>query len=182
MGLVLVSGAVAHAPRRSRLGVWPSYPLRGPTTKIVWARSVTLQRDNVMVPCPRCAAQFSDAQKLAVHNFRVHNVVSPVRRMVDTTHCSVGMLEFWSRTRLIEHMRKSRVCMLRLSLRDFRLTEEEATACDEEARKGDREAIRSGLRRGVALRACAQLAGPRWPVVPQVGTDGRRRGQRRLGV
>ncbi len=82
---------------------------------------------------------------------------------------------------MLGHLRKSESRMANLTLRPGRLTVAAAEACDEEARTLDRVVVKSGLRRGTAQKACAQVLGPRWPIVPLTDNmEGRRRGQRRF--
>ena len=43
-------------------------------------------------------------QSLAVHRFKKHKVLHPVRFWFKTTHCTVCMVEFHSRDKEIEHI------------------------------------------------------------------------------
>ena len=166
-------------PTAFRLAVAAALAVPSANSKAVWARSPSMQLDHRAVSCPSCAMQLADHQRLAVHRYRVHGAVSEVRCMIETTWCPVCLLQMWTRTRLVEHLRKSQSCACNLQMRALRLPLWRAEELDEEARVLDRQTKRSGLRRGVALLPCEHLLGPRWPDVPVADSDARRRGQRR---
>ena len=67
--------------------------------------------------CQICGSAFSPLQKLAAHRFRVHEIRHPASELARGSRCARCQTEFWSRPRLVEHLKYSlrgagRPCLL----------------------------------------------------------------------
>ncbi len=129
----------------------PMFPMTGTMLSLVQC-----------ILCARCARTvFKDGQRLQVHKMRVHGWTHQARRTVDTTFCPCCLKEFHTRTRVIAHiMAKSQVCRANLELRPFRISQVESYILDEVARLTDWLEVKSGWRRGTAMRACVLFQSP----------------------
>ena len=133
-----------------------------------WATTRT-QRDIQQVwTCSTCGACFKAKQALAVHSYRKHCQKRVERLYLDSTHCTVCLVEFWSRERVIAHIsEKSHVCRHNLVLRGPVLTQDQADELDREELQEQIRANRScGLRRSHAHKPCVRLQGPLPNVIP----------------
>ena len=111
--------------------------------------------------CEACQANFKSKQGLASHNFQSHGLRRVERCYVDTTHCPICLLEFWTRERLIVHVsEKSTLCKHNLMLRGPVLTESEAMELDRAELGRIRENCKQGLRRTHARKPCVRIEGP----------------------
>jgi len=132
----------------------------------VWGVSKKLREIDIASPCDLCSCVFSSRQALAVHKYRKHGWRHPARLFARGTHCSVCLLEFWHRHRLLAHlMDKAPTCLANLQIRGSPLPVPQADALDMEARVQNRELKRSGRRRGWAGKPCVRLQGPLFPIL-----------------
>ena len=131
-----------------------------------WGFSKKLRDIDLVVSCDLCASDFGSRQALAVHKYRKHGWRHPARLFTSTTHCTVCLLEFWQRHRVLAHlMDKSPVCLANLQLRGSPMTCFQSDLLDEEARAANKLLKASGRRRAWADKPCVRLAGPLRPVV-----------------
>jgi len=117
--------------------------------------------------CSVCSASFPSFQQYSVHMFKQHQCRNIWRLYVGYgTHCEVCMKQFWSRERLINHIRyRSSICKFNLKLRGPKCSEDEASVIDKTL-AGDHVALaRVGRRRHFADEPVIRLAGPLLPVV-----------------
>ena len=134
-----------------------------PVANIVaaWASTPALNMVAEPTYCDRCSVSFDSKQKLYLHMFKKHQIKHPVRRYVDGTHCTICMKEFWSRERLLNHLKyKSDVCRLSLMTKNPILTEVEAVALDDAECGVNIALAKSGRRRHFVQKPCVQLHGP----------------------
>ena len=85
-----------------------------------WTKDVSLHRQThvpvkchlagAVFPCPSCEAQFGSRQALAVHSFMKHGAKVTIRSKVDSTVCAGCLIQFWTRSRVMEHLGKSHRC------------------------------------------------------------------------
>ena len=87
----------------------------------------------IPLECSECGTCFNTLQKLSLHLFKKHGIRNLWRRYVhEHTHCPVCLRSFWTRERLINHIRyRSVVCKHNVIFRGFRCTEDEACEVDE---------------------------------------------------
>ena len=95
-----------------------------------WAVSKSLLHANEFKRCGTCNKTFKSTQSLTLHEFKSHGIKDPIRCMVPSTCCFICLKEFWSRCRILNHVKKSSVCRLNLQMRSPFLTPEEADALD----------------------------------------------------
>ena len=144
-----------------------------PAANIVanWAVNPAFRAINDLF-CDSCDAVFQSSQQLMLHKFKKHGVKHPIRRYVDSTHCIICMKEFWSRERIMNHLKyKSAVCRLQLCTSPPCLSEEQAQVLDDAEKQSNISNSRLGRRRHHAVLPCVQLYGP---LVPSLifGCDG----------
>ena len=62
--------------------------------------------------CEMCQCKFNSFQKLSLHRFKKHNAKNVWRLYAaHHTHCCVCLQQFWSRERLLNHLRyRSKIC------------------------------------------------------------------------
>ena len=121
--------------------------------------------------CNMCDASFSTLQQFNLHVFKKHGVKNIMRLYINEhTHCSVCLKQFWSRPRLLNHIRyKSKVCKYNLILRGTLVSEEEATRQDVASASVRVALHKGGRRRHFAEDPVLQLQGPWLPIVPSPG-------------
>ena len=88
-----------------------------------------------------------------------------MRRYIDTTHCPICLLEFWSRERVINHAKKCKVCNENILMTPPILTQDQADAVDEMELKRFKALKARGLRRHAAVEPCVQAMGPKLPII-----------------
>ena len=132
----------------------------------VWGFSKSLREIDLVVACDGCSATFKSRQALAVHRYKVHGWRHPAHAYAVGTHCTVCLLEFWHRHRLLAHlMDKSQVCMSNLVLRSAPMSCDAIAALDDAAKIDARNAKHAGRRRGWASKPCVRLLGPLLPIL-----------------
>ena len=116
--------------------------------------------------CNFCEASFRTRQALAVHRFKVHGAKSIERQYLHGTQCPICLVEFWTRERVVNHVRyRSKVCRENLLVRPPELTPLQADHLDELEQESVRKMQSCGNRRHKADQPCAQAAGPLLPIV-----------------
>ena len=87
-------------------------------------------------------------------------------------HCTVCLQHFWSRARLLNHIRyRSKICKYNLILRGTVSEESEALDYDLEAASANVALYRRGRRNHHAEEPVVQLEGPLQPVLALPGTQ-----------
>jgi hypothetical protein len=112
--------------------------------------------------CNQCSCAFSTFQKLQLHLWKVHKVRNPIGKYINTTHCAICMKEFWTRDRLLNHLKyRSKVCMSNIFLLlSPVLSDDLEMKYNEEARVNAAKLASQGKRRHHACLPCVQLVGP----------------------
>ena len=130
--------------------------------------------------CGLCCVDFDTCQKHSLHMFKKHGIKNVMRLYINYhTHCTVCLKQFWTRPRLLNHIRyRSKVCKYNLYLRGTIV--DEATACSQDLEcAGDSVALYSrGRRRHFAEEPVVQLSGP---VLPIFHDNGGQPSHHRLG-
>ena len=129
--------------------------------------SSTAAADCGQFQCDSCSSCFNTFHKLSLHMFKKHDVKNVWRRYVYAhTHCPICMRNFWSRERLINHIRyRSRICRHNIILRGFKCSEEEACVIDSQQYDIHIQLQKAGKRRHAAIEPVVRLAGPLLPVL-----------------
>jgi len=117
--------------------------------------------------CTSCDKQFSTFQELCLHQFKSHGARNVWRQYVGYhVHCAVCLKHFWTRERLINHLRyRSKICKQNMILRGPAC--DEATACiiDECQRQDNVDLYSKGRRRHFVEEPVVRLQGPMLPVI-----------------
>jgi len=120
--------------------------------------------------CEICNLSFDTFQKMCLHKFKKHGVKNIWRLYIGSfTHCPVCLRQFWSRERLLNHVRyRSKVCKYNLQMRGPVC--DAITADELDTAEADANAIlyRGGKRRHVVIDPVMQLSGPVMPIL-QIG-------------
>ena len=116
--------------------------------------------------CATCKARFDSNQKLCLHMFKKHKVKNPVRRCLGhSTSCFVCLKQFWSRERVLNHLRyRSKSCFARTLELGFQISEDEANQLDECDKVVNLRLHNSGRRRHHVDWPCVRLHGPLRPL------------------
>jgi len=132
-----------------------------------WAISPTLQSFAAPLACCYCDKSFSSKQSLALHAFKAHGIKSALRIYIDdVTYCSICLREFWSRERVLNHVKyRSAVCRTNLRLRGPVITADRADEIDSKYRAEHALLARKGRRRHHMDRPSIRLLGPLLPIV-----------------
>ena len=77
---------------------------------ISWRQPDIRQGGLPSLACPECHKVVHEYAALASHRSKIHAVVALGSLLHDHTTCPVCLIEFWSPTRLWEHLRKSAQC------------------------------------------------------------------------
>ena len=119
-----------------------------------------------MHPCIVCTKSFPSLQSLSLHAFKAHGVKNQCRQYVGAEwHCLVCMKMFWSRERVVNHLRyRSTVCRNHRMINPPPYSTEQADVFDLEEAKSNREMHHRGSRRHKAMKPCIQLSGPIMPI------------------
>ena len=116
--------------------------------------------------CNVCSKAFNTFQKLSLHQFKAHGIKAIERRYISSDHCPICLIKFWSRTRVINHIkRRSTICKENLLIAPPHLTEEEADKLDEAESVAVAALAKKGCKPAFASRPCVQLQGPLVQVV-----------------
>ena len=121
--------------------------------------------------CDRCGRLFLSPQARAAHCSRAHGVKSIWRRYVGAeVHCIVCMRMFWTRERLVNHIRyRSEICRHQLAIHPPPMSEAEADELDRMDLLENRSLHHCGSRRHKAAKPCVQLFGPLLPITARPG-------------
>jgi len=121
--------------------------------------------------CNMCVASFGTLQQFSLHVFKKHGVRNVMRLYInDHTHCPVCLRLFWTRPRLLNHIRyKSKICKYNLYMRGMICSEEEASRQDAAAALANVVLYRRCRRNHFAEEPVLQLKGPLLPIVPSPG-------------
>ena len=129
--------------------------------------SVAWNCDKVVAPvtlnlqCDKCDLKFSSEQSLALHRFKVHGCKNHMRQYVSDTSCPVCLRQFWTRERVVNHIRyRSQVCRTNLLLLGPCLSVEEADHLDEVESGANKSLQHKGQRRHHASIPVVRLQGP----------------------
>jgi hypothetical protein len=95
-----------------------------------WAVTRSLTNSNAFVFCSSCDKAFKSMQSLTLHQFKAHGIKDPIRLKVPSTCCPICLKEFWTRPRIINHVKKTQTCRLNLSLHEPYITCDEADELD----------------------------------------------------
>lgn len=137
-----------------------------------WAKAKLTRQLGVSQTCDDCGVAFPSLQALSVHRVRKHGWRHEVRVHIDTTFCTVCLLEFHARNRVINHLAYgSPICLANLLARGPVISWEAANALDDEERVGEGRNRSAGWGRGKALAPCCRLSGPLLPVVLGEGQE-----------
>ena len=117
--------------------------------------------------CSMCDKSFASFQCLSLHMLKKHCVKNTWRHLVGYhTHCPVCLKHFWTRERLINHIRyRSRTCKYNMQLRGPIVTEEVACEIDALCAKQHCELGKLGKRRHFASEPAIRLSGPLLPIM-----------------
>ena len=130
-----------------------------------WATTKAIREFGMSHWCDLCSVAFGSRQQLALHSYKKHGVKNDVRRLVDTTHCPVCMLQFWTRERVINHLRyRSTLCRDHLSLFP-KFSVEYAEELDKAEKSNHASLAAGGKRRHSSTRPCCRLPGPLVPII-----------------
>jgi len=116
--------------------------------------------------CEHCFRVFFSPQALAAHRSRVHGAKSIWRRYVRSeVHCLVCLRLFWTRERVINHIRyRSEVCRHEYAVDPPPLSCAEADELDLAESAANRDLSHRGSRRHKAVKPCIQMFGPLLPL------------------
>jgi hypothetical protein len=154
------------------------HPLSNVSTQ--WATCKSLASLGQTYICLDCGSVMKSRQALAVHTYKAHGVKGTERKYVDTTFCTICLVQFWDRERVVNHIRyRSPICRLNLLLRGPLMDAAAADALDSKEHDKHKSLAHSGKRRHHARKACIQLIGPLQPIVLQPGTESN---HHRMGV
>ena len=146
--------------------VMKSCSLRLANVVTQWAVSPAIAVLGETHTCSFCEAPFRTRQALAVHRFKVHGAKSIERQYLAGTRCPICMVEFWTRERVVNHVRyRSKVCRENLLVRPPELSPQQADHLDELEQESFRKMQSCGNRRHKAIEPCVQAAGPLLPIV-----------------
>jgi len=120
--------------------------------------------------CDVCSSddtKFTTFQRLCLHMFKKHGYKNIWRRYVYMhTHCPVCLKRFWSRERLINHLRyRSKICRYNIQMRGFQCTEEQACEIDLLELENHSRLQKCGKRRHAAKEPVIRLHGPLLQVI-----------------
>ena len=116
--------------------------------------------------CSQCDRSFRTRQSLAVHRFKAHGIKSIERQYLPHSQCPICLVEFWTRERVINHVRyRSMVCRENLLIRPPELSPQQADRLDELEQENFRKMQSRGNRRHKVVEPCVQAAGPLLPIV-----------------
>ena len=127
----------------------------------------------VLDPCEICGKTFATRQKMALRRFKAHGLKDKIRLYTSTTHCVICLKEFWSRERLLDHLKvRAAGCRARLLMRDPVLSATEAQAVDDELKSSFVSLRKKGKRRLNVEKWCVRLSGPLLAKISQTDTAG----------
>ena len=123
--------------------------------------------------CSLCSLSFDTFQKSSLHSFKAHGIRNLWRLLIGHhLHCPICLKQFWSRERLINHVRyRSKVCKLNLQIRGPVVTEAEALGIDEACAAEHVQLYRKGKRRHHVLDPVIRLHGPLLSIFQPEGVE-----------
>ena len=137
-----------------------------PLCNVVCDRMMPAQPSIKDFHCSQCVSCFATHQSLMLHMFKVHNLKNLVRRYVGMeTHCVVCLKMFWTRERVLNHVRyRSKPCReWHLKFEPY-VSQEQADGFDADCMEFNRILQSKGSRRHKAATPCVQLCGPLVPI------------------
>ena len=104
---------------------------------------------------------------MSLHLYKAHRIKNVVRRYIGSeVHCIVCLKQFWTRERLVNHVRfRSCVCRDWHMKHPPKYTCDEAHAFDRACAEQNRALQAINARRHVVMTPCVQLEGPLLPSV-----------------
>ena len=146
---------------------------RSPLANVVsqWATTESQAIAGCHFECHVCNKMFMSKQKCALHQFKVHGIRSIERRYIVDDSCPICLVKFWSRTRVLNHLKyRSKICQENLLIRPPLISEEEASILDEAERAAIAARAKKGLKPAHAAKPCVQMFGPLVQVVSDPST------------
>ena len=129
--------------------------------------SVAWESDKVVAPvarllqCGQCTLKFASEQSRSLHLFKAHGVKNQMRQYVEGTFCPVCLRQFWTRERVVNHIRyRSQVCKVNLLLAGPCLSVDEADNLDVVEYGANLNLQKKGRRRHHADLPVIRLQGP----------------------
>lgn len=120
--------------------------------------------EGVCLDCHQC---FPSMAALYSHRVRVHGYRNPLRSKISGSICACCLMDFWTRDRVLYHIKRSRICSTFYELRVQDLPSEEVQMLDREAAAQQRRDLRAGLPARHATRPPVRVAGPiEWQPAP----------------
>ena len=125
----------------------------------------TVRRDKYSVSedriqCPLCARAFPDAQSCLSHGAREHGLKNQRRNYVLSTHCQCCLKEFWSRERMLHHLKRAERCWLKVQEAIVALPDDIVDELDAAQAHVQRENVAKGLPFRFAAVRSRRLQGP----------------------
>ena len=158
---------------RNRIKKFCSTPYANISTQ--WSSVATSKHVAVeagIYKCTLCEKTFDDMGTHDRHRYAKHGLKSSIGCHVDGTRCLVCLKEFFTRYRLLSHLRyDSKVCGYNVMLRPSRITEERAKELDNADKSANVLLYKKGQR---ASKADIGVVGTIGPLLPVVLPPGRR--------
>ena len=111
--------------------------------------------------CYHCARSFPTVIALQAHFRHAHAAVHPLEYIVEGTVCQACMKEYWTRARLLHHVKHSQPACGRALERSFRpFNEEHRQSLAADLAAHAKEMRRTGDRTRSAIRPCVRRVGP----------------------
>ena len=129
------------------------------------------------IQCPLCARAFPDAQSCLSHGAREHGLKNQRRNYILSTHCQCCLREFWSRERMLQHLKRAERCWNRIQKAIVALPDDVVDELDAAQAHVQRENKAKGLPFRFAAIRSRRLQGPlpAWAegdwAPPQEGVD-----------
>jgi hypothetical protein len=129
--------------------------------------SPDLSASSETMKCDLCDKTFGTLQQLQLHRFKAHGALSVWRLFIGHhTHCPICLKLFWSRERVLNHIKyRSKVCKSNLLIRGHVC--DETTACEIDALVAAEhvQLQRKGFKRSKATEPVLRLHGPLLPII-----------------
>jgi len=127
----------------------------------MWARSDAQSKGGGSFFCGQCTKALNTYQALCLHKFKAHGIKCIERLYVEGTRCTICLTEFWTRERVLNHIKyRSQVCRENLLMLPPVITHERADELDAEEMAYISELCRKGKRRHFAAEPCLRAHGP----------------------
>lgn len=128
---------------------------------VAWKNNQVVKPLVSHIMCDQCPKSFCSEQSLALHRFNVHGVKNAIRWYVDGVHCPVCLKLFWSRERVVNHLRyRSKVCLNNDLLRGPCLSVAQSDELDALEHVANAKLAKHGRRSHFASCPAVQLHGP----------------------